>query len=126
MTASLASDELARRLEKALRLAGNTHTIEDIQQSVARGEMQCFVAGDSFVLTEIAVTPRAKYLNVFLAVGDLSLMALQKDILKFAEESGCQWMQTLGRHGWRAVLPGYGWKATHTLFIHKVGRNGKV
>lgn len=126
MTASLASDELGRRLEKALRLAGNTHTIEDIQQSVARGEMQCFVHGDSFVVTEIATTPRAKYLNVFLAVGDLSLMALQKDLDDFAERSGCEWMQTLGRHGWKSVLPDYGWKATHTLFIHKVGPNGEV
>lgn len=126
MTANLASDELSRRLKKALRLAGNTHTIEDIQQAIERGEMQCFVHGDSFVLTEIAVTPRAKYLNVFLAVGDLSLMALQKDLLKFAEESGCRWMQTLGRHGWKAILPHCGWEATHTLFIHKVGQNGKV
>ena len=124
MTAKTVSDVLAKRLDKALRLAGNTHTIEDIKKSVARGEMQCFVHGDSFVITEIATTPRAKYLNVFLAVGDLSLMALQTELNDFAEQSGCQWMQTLGRHGWNAVLPKYGWKPTHTLFIHKVGQNG--
>lgn len=121
---TLASDVLQKRLAKALRLAGDTHTIEDIQHAVAHGEMQCFVHGNSFVLTEIATTPRAKYLNVFLAVGDLSLMALQEDLNKFAEQSGCQWMQTLGRHGWKTVLPKYGWKPTHTLFIHKVGQNG--
>jgi hypothetical protein len=126
MTAKIGFDDLRRRLKKALRLAGDTHTIEDIQQAIERGDMQCFVHGDSFVLTEIAVTPRAKYLNVFLAVGNLSLMALQEDILKFAEESGCQWMQTLGRHGWKTILPHFGWQATHTLFIHKVGHNGKV
>ena len=124
MTAKTGSDELRRRLDRALRLAGNTHTIDDIQQAIARGEMQCFVHGDSFVITEIATTPRAKYLNVFLAVGDLSLMALQKDLEDFAERAGCEWMQTLGRHGWRAVLPKHGWQPTHTLFIHKVGTNG--
>ena len=124
MTAKIASEELQRRLAKALKLAGDTHTIEDIQHAVARGEMQCFVHDNSFVLTEIATTPRAKYLNVFLAVGDLSLMALQEDLNKFAEQSGCQWMQTLGRHGWKTVLPKYGWKPTHTLFIHEVGNNG--
>lgn len=124
MTAKIASEVLQKRLAKALKLAGNTHTIEDIQHAVARGEMQCFVHGNSFVLTEIATTPRAKYLNVFLAVGDLSLMALQEDLNKFAEQSGCQWMQTLGRHGWKTVLPNYGWQPTHTLFIHKVGKNG--
>ncbi len=124
MTAKIASEILQKRLAKALKLAGDTHTIEDIQHAVARGEMQCFVHGNSFVLTEIATTPRAKYLNVFLAVGDLSLMPLQEDLNNFAEQSGCQWMQTLGRHGWKTVLPNYGWKPTHTLFIHKVGQNG--
>lgn len=124
MTARTGSDELRRRLDRALRLAGNTHTIDDIQQAIARGEMQCFVHGDSFVITEIATTPRAKYLNVFLAVGDLSLMVLQKDLEDFAERAGCEWMQTLGRHGWKAVLPKHGWQPTHTLFIHKVGCNG--
>ena len=126
MTAKPESDELRRRLDKALRLAGDTHTAEDIQQALARGEMQCFTHGDSFILTEIATTPRAKYLNVFLAVGDLSLMSLQKDMEAFAEQSGCKWMQALGRHGWKAVLPKHGWQATHTLFIHKVGNNGQV
>jgi hypothetical protein len=124
MTAKIGSEVLHKRLTKALKLAGNTHTIEDIQHAVARGEMQCFVHENSFVLTEIATTPRAKYLNVFLAVGDLSLMALQKDLNEFAEKSGCSWMQTLGRHGWKTVLPKYGWKPTHTLFINEVGKNG--
>lgn len=124
MTAKTVSDELRKRLDRALRLAGNTHTIEDITQSISRGDMQCFVYGDSFVLTEIATTPRARYLNVFLAVGDLSLMALQKELEEFAVKNDCKWMQTLGRHGWKAVLPAYGWEPTHTLFIHKVGNNG--
>lgn len=124
MTAKTVSDELRKRLDRALRLAGNTHTIDDISHAVARGDMQCFVHGDSFVLTEIAITPRAKYLNVFLAVGDLSLMALQKDLEEFAANNDCKWMQTLGRHGWKAVLPEYGWKPTHTLFIHEVRTYG--
>lgn len=124
MTAKTVSDELRKRLDRALRLAGNTHTIEDISHAVARGDMQCFVHGDSFVLTEIATTPRAKYLNVFLAVGDLSLMALQSELDDFAANNGCKWMQTVGRHGWKAVLPKYGWKPTHTLFIHEVRTNG--
>jgi hypothetical protein len=124
MTAKLASDVLQGRLRKALRLAGNTHTIDDISHAVARGDMQCFVHGDSFVITEVATTPRAKYLNVFLAVGDISLMALNQELIEFAERNGCKWMQTIGRHGWKAVLPEYGWKPTHTLFIHEVGTNG--
>ena len=119
--AKLASKELQKRLAKALRLAGNTHTIEDIQDGIARGQMQCFVRDDNFVITEVVSEPRAKYLNVFLAVGDLSLMDIQPELEAFAKQTGCSWMQTHGRPGWKAVLPEHGWKPTHVLFVHPIG-----
>jgi hypothetical protein len=126
MMANLASEELTRRLDKALELAGNTHTIEDIQHLVARGAMQCFVQDDSFVITEIVNEPRAKYLNVFLAVGEMSVVNLIPKIEAFAQEAGCAWVQTLGRPGWKSVLPKYGWEPTHVLFVHPIGnKNGQ-
>lgn len=118
--ATLASDELQKRLAKALRLSGDTHTIEDIQQAVARGTMQCFVSGDSFVVTEIVSSPRVKYLNIFLAVGDLSVLTTLPDIEEFARKCGCTWMQTTARHGWKKKLPKE-WKPTHVLFVHDLG-----
>lgn len=123
MTAKLASDELQRRLVKALRLAGDTHSISDIQNDVATGKLQCFSEGDSFVLTEIVHEPRQKYLNVFLAVGEMSVVNLIPKIEAFAQEAGCAWVQALGRPGWKSVLPKYGWEPTHVLFVHRIGQD---
>jgi hypothetical protein len=123
--AKLASDELNKRLTKALKLAGNTHTIEDIQHAVARGEMQCFANKDSFVITEISQAPRARYLNIFLAVGNLSVVTFLPDIEKFAEENGCLWVQAIGRPGWKTILPDNGYEETQVVFVKKLGiKNG--
>lgn len=113
-------DKLHKRLRRALKLAGETHTIEDINHAVARGMMQCFVRGDSFVITEVIRAPRKTYLNVFLAVGDLSVLSLIPEIEKFAEQSGCSFIQTLARPGWKAVLPET-WKPMHTLYVKQIG-----
>lgn len=121
MTAKTVSKELAKKLDKALRLSGNTHTIEDISHAVARGAMQCFVTGDSFIITEVIKAPKKTYLNVFLAVGDLSVTNLIPEIEKFAEQAGCAFIQTLARPGWKAVLPS-SWKPTHTLYVKPIGR----
>lgn len=125
MTASLGSEQLQKRLQRALDLAGNTHTIEDIQQAIARGQMQCFVTGDSFVITEVTQYPRKRILNVFLAVGDISVVDLIPKLESFAREAGCDGMQTLGRAGWKRILPQRGWHQSHTLFTYDLRpRNG--
>lgn len=118
----VSTDELNRRLDRALRLAGHTHTIDDIQRDLASGRLQCFSDGDSFALTEIVQEPQKKYLNVFLAVGEMSIVNLIPRIEAFAQEAGCAWVQALGRPGWKSVLPKYGWKPTHVLFVHEIGR----
>lgn len=125
MTAKIASEILQKRLAKALKLAGDTHTIEDIQHAVARGEMQCFANEDSFVITEISQTPKAKYLNIFLAVGNMSVVSFLPDIEKFAEDNSCQWVQAIGRPGWKVILPKNGYEETHVVFVKKLGnKNG--
>ena len=87
--------------------------------------MQCFVKGDSFAITEIVQTPRAKYLNIFLAVGDISVLTCLPDIEKLAEDTGCQWVQAIGRPGWKAFLPNNGYEETHVVFVKKLGsKNG--
>lgn len=118
MTASLGSEQLQKRLQRALDLSGNTHTIEDIQQAVARGQMQCFVDGDSFIITEIMQYPRKRILNVFLIVGDISVIDLFPKIGDFAREAGCEYMQGFGRDGWKRVLPKRGWKQSLTMFTY--------
>lgn len=122
MTAKRVSDKLQKRLERALKLAGDTHTIEDIQQAIARGTMQCFVRGDSFCITEVINAPRKRYLNIFMIVGELSILDIHDDILAFAREAGCDFLQAYGRFGWKPVVEKLGWKAEQIVFRHKIGQ----
>lgn len=124
MTASLGSDELNKRLAKALRLGGDTHTVDDIRQAVARGNMQCFVRGDSFIVTEVNEYPRKRVLNVFLAVGEMDDInsLLMSEVKQFAKEAECHAMQGYCRPGWKKVLPKLGWKQSHILFTYDMGK----
>lgn len=120
---TLSADELNKRLRKALRIAGDTHTIEDIKNEISAGRFQVFSEGDNFVLTEIVQEPQQKYMNVFLAVGEMSVVNLISKMEAFAKQSGCSWVQALGRPGWKSVLPEYGWQPTHVLFVHRIGQD---
>ena len=81
--------------------------------------MQSFAHNNAIVITEVVQAPRKKYLNVFLVVSDelADVMAIQPRMLEFARSQGCDWVQTHGRLGWNKVLPKYGWKPTHVLFV---------
>lgn len=103
--------DLQRKLQRALDLAGNTHTIEDVATAVKAGTMQAFHNDDALVITEIVEFPRAKSINVFVACGDLdAVMSLQPLIEDFGRKHGCDRMRMLGRQGWRKVLPKHGWQ----------------
>ena len=119
--ANLTSDELNKRLARALRLAGDTHSIEDIHQAVARGTMQCFVKDSSFVITEVINAPKKRFLNVFLIVGDLSVLDLHDEIEAFAKQANCAFMQAYGRHGWAPKNKHLGWKSVETVFRKTIG-----
>ena len=118
--AKLDRDELMRRLQRALGVAGNTHTPDDVAAAVKAGRMQAWTRGDSLVVTEVLEFPQAKALNVFLAVGDLDeVMALQPDLEAFGRQHGCKAMRMEGRKGWRRVLPEHGWKEDQKVIYER-------
>jgi hypothetical protein len=106
-------------MQKALRLAGDTHTMGDVVQALEAGLMQAFWSENAVVITQLVVHPRKKELNVFLACGDLEeVMALQPQVADFGRKHGCSFMVMSGRTGWQKVLPSYGWSrvgVTHAL-----------
>ena len=109
--AKLAPDLLKKRLDRALGVAGNTHSPADVAEAVAEGRMQSWTRGDSLVVTEVLEYPRTKALNVFLAVGNLEeVLDLIPDMAAFGREHGCTRMRMQGRKGWARVLPRIGWK----------------
>lgn len=118
--AKLGPDALKKRLERALRVGGGTHTPADISAEVAAGRMQAWVRNDSLVVTEIVHYPRVAVANIVIAVGALEdVMALQPDIEEFARQQGCNALRMVGRKGWAAVLPKHGWKADHNVIFER-------
>lgn len=106
-----------RRLERALEIAGNTHTIGDIKDALHRGEMQAWVNGESFVITSVHQTPRKRILNVFLAVGELDdILALEPQIEAFARSEGCHFVEAIARPGWRKSAASRGWHRKQEIY----------
>jgi hypothetical protein len=110
-------------MEKALRLAGSTHTVEDVVDGLATGQMQSFCTDNAMIVTQIVQHPRKRELNVFLAFGDLDeVMSLQPKLIEFGRKQGCAFMVMSGRPGWQKVLPKHGWTrvgVTHALALEK-------
>lgn len=118
--AKLGPDILKKRLERALGVAGNTHTPEDVAQAVRDGRMQAWTEGESLVVTEVLQFPQANALNVFLAVGNLDeVMTIQPRIEAFGREHGCKVLRMEGRKGWRKVLPRFGWNEDHKVIYER-------
>lgn len=104
-------------LTKALRGAGDTHTISDLATGILNGGFQYWQALNAGVITEIVTYPRKRVLSVFLAFGDLDgVMGLQPRIEAFGVANGCSAMIECGRAGWEKVLPKYGWVKRWALF----------
>ena len=118
--AKLAPEELRRRLERALKVGGGTHSADDLAREVSSGRMQAWVNGDSLVVTEIVQYPKVAVTNIVVAVGQLEeVMALQPAIEKFALEHGCDALRMVGRRGWAQVLPKHGWKADSNVIFER-------
>ena len=123
--ATLGPEDLRRRLNRALAVAGNTHAPEDVAQAIKEGRMQAWTEGRSLVVTEVLEYPQAKALNVFLAVGSLDeVMAIQPRIEAFGREHGCKVMRMEGRKGWRRVLPDYGWREDNKVIYERALAHG--
>lgn len=98
-------------MEKALRLSGNTHSIEDVVEALREGQMQAFWNDTSIVITEVALTPRRQFVSIFLSAGDLDgVMALHDKIYDWAVENGYGFARILVRPGFARLLERKGWK----------------
>lgn len=104
------NEELYAGLEKALSLAGGTHTMRDLLAQLDRNEARLWVRDGAAIVTEIQQTPQMRVCHFWLAAGDLdSVVALSRDILEWAREIGCKRATLAGRRGWERVLAGEGW-----------------
>ena len=100
-------------MRKALALAANTHDLEDIIEALNRGEMQAFHNDRAIVITEIAQSPRRKFVHVFMSAGDLDgVLELMPQIEEWGKSLGCEFARASVRPGYEPILKARGWKKT--------------
>lgn len=108
--AKIPTDEMIRRFNKALEVAGGYHTISDVQERCVDGRCQSFQHEDGVIVTELLEYPNTRVMNVVLAAGDMNdVLTAQQEMIKFAKQHGCDKIIMRGRKGWRRVLKHHGW-----------------
>ncbi len=107
-----------RLLERALRYAGSTHSLADIDEALANGTMQCWPCLHSVVITQVVSYPRLKELRVCLAAGRLKeIEAITPVMLDWARKQGCTRAVFAGRRGWLRAFPAKSGWTESTLTI---------
>ena len=98
-------------MRKALRLGSDTHTLEDLIEALRKGEMQAFHNDRAIVITEIAQTPRRRFVHVFLSAGELDgVLELMGQIEEWGLANGCEFARACVRPGYEPVLKARGWQ----------------
>lgn len=105
MTPAIAQWDRCRPwIEAALALV-ETHTIDDIARGVEEGRFHFWPGERAAAITCVNVFPRAQYLNVFLAGGDMEeLLAMVPSFKSWGRHLGCSKLTLFGRAGWKRVL----------------------
>ncbi len=109
-----------KKLRKALAIAGDTYTFEDILNEINEGHMQSFADGESWVVTQIVDFPRKRYLEIIFAVGDLQdLKEMYPRLEEFARANLCDGMRAFGRPGWmrQFEIDKVGWVETTRTYV---------
>lgn len=98
-------DQTRPFIQKALDLAGNTHSFEDVQDAISKGQVQFWPGAHSAIITEIIEYPRRRALNFWLAGGNLAeLEAIYLTAEAWGREQGCTVASTSGRPGWERTF----------------------
>ena len=108
-------------IEAALEYCNGTYLWEDVVQNIAEEKMQFWPAPRGCMVTEIVVYPRKKYLNLFLAGGELDqLLDMNESITAWAKQWGCDGGMMSGRSGWKKPLEKLGWKVMHVHYVKEL------
>ena len=108
-------------IEAALEYSGGTHAFEDVEKGIHEIRMQLWPAPRGCMVTEIVVYPRKRFLNLFLAGGELDqLLDMDADVKAWAKDARLLRLQMSGRLGWKKPLAPLGWKTQHVNFQKEI------
>lgn len=111
-----------QKLRKALAIANDAYTLEDILVEINEGRMQSFVEGESWVVTQIVDFPRKRYVEIVFAVGKLDqLKAIYPRLEQFAREIAADGLRAFGRPGWmrQFEIDKHGWVETTRVYVRE-------
>lgn len=108
-------------IEAALNYGGDTHSFDDVVESVKKGAMQFWPANDACAVTEIIPFPRKKVLHVFLAGGNAeTIVDMNESAESFAKMNGCSMISVVGRVGWKKALGTKGYSAPSAVLFKEL------
>ena len=108
------------KLARLLDRMGGLYTVSDILAAIAAGHMQSFAEGDSWAITQVVQFPRARLLEILIALGDIDeCRTLHSRILQYARDNGIGLVQAYGRRGWLDHPLTSGWKIRTKAFLYQ-------
>jgi hypothetical protein len=108
-----------RKLGRVLDRMGAVYTLGDIMERLDDGRMQSFSHGNSMLVTQVNVYPRARALDFLLAVGDLKdWPAIHDDAVAFADAHDISLIRAYGRRGWMPFIRDHGWRSLTTNQVY--------
>ena len=110
-------------VEAALRLSGDTHEIQDIQEACLVGLARLWSGEQSAAVTEIVTYPRKRAVRIWLAGGSLDELrdVIRPKIEKYARSENCSRVEIAGRPGWQRALAGVGYTPAATVISKEIG-----
>lgn len=102
-----------------------THSLDDIKALIADGQMQSWVHGDTWLVTQVLPMPQATVVEIFIGIGRLAdIEVLEPQITAWAKEQGATIMRIYGRTGYwylgarKKMFPG--WRQGPTIFVKRL------
>jgi hypothetical protein len=100
-----------QKLDRVLDRMGAIYTLRDILERLEDGRMQSFARGNSMLVTQINVYPRARTLDFIAAVGDIEdWEPIHGEALAFADRHDISLIRAYGRLGWWPRIRDHGWR----------------
>lgn len=115
---------LLNRIDRALALAGDVMTFNDLVESARAGKSQIFASDTAFAATALISYPRAKQVECFLAAGTLrGVLELEPRLVEFARDNEASSLITYGRAAWAPIAAPLGWHADAVRYVKRLGVN---
>ena len=113
---------IEQQIARALMAGGDLLSIDDLRQLAIAKRVQWWGDETRAAATEVLSYPRRRILNLFMAAGDdvRHVLALQDDIVAFAQSQGCSHMVAHGRPGWGRIGRASGWLPHSIQFVREV------